>query len=105
MSKLRSRVVNPLSLMTDIFVEHERLTRALAELRDALVTSPDDDWYIGLHEARGHHRRIGDELKALASLVSLNARRKSPPGPAPEPPTSPSSPPSLPPSHNLKLVS
>jgi hypothetical protein len=82
---METRPVNPLSLMTDVFVEFERLRQNLEGLRDALVETPGaSHHHHELHAARGNCRRISDELRAIHSLLSLvtySTAKPEPPSP------------------------
>jgi hypothetical protein len=69
------RTVNSLSLLTDIFVEAERLQKCLEVLRDELVKKPDE-WHSEVHEAMCHCRRIQNELRSIKSLQGGIARTK-----------------------------
>jgi hypothetical protein len=83
----RTRVVNPLSLMTDVFVELERLHCNLEALRDEMVEHPDADFHIELYDARHNCRRIMEELRSISSLMSLHRHFLK--GDAPTPPKGP----------------
>jgi hypothetical protein len=97
MSSLYSRPVTPMSLMTDVFVELERLRRNLEVLRDELVRKPDGD-HVELRDARRNCRRIDEGLRMMRQLLG--------PGKAPEPsapePSAPAPEPKGPP--NLRVM-
>ena len=96
----RVRMVNPMSLMADVFVLLERLHVSLEQVRDELVVDPDE-LPMALFEARRHGRRIDEELRRIKSLLPLRkAGQKS--EPTPTPPESEPTPPVGPP--DLKLV-
>lgn len=89
-----TRYVNPLSLMTDVFVELEQLKQNLETLRDELVVHEDnpDHYFYEMSYARRNCRRIDEELRCISSLLALHRKR---------PPTTP---PSKPPPTPLKVI-
>ena len=94
---MKSRTVNPLSLMTDVFVLFERLKVSLEETRDELVHN-DRQIPDGLRESIYNCGKLLEELRGVKSLCHLGEwsdRPKPPKKPDPEPPGPP----------DLKIVS
>jgi hypothetical protein len=89
MSGIRCRTVTPMSLMTDVYVEFERLRHVLDELRDELVLEPALK-HVELGEAKRHCRKLIERLDVVDLLLVYPERlKKVPPPPAPPPPFRP----------------
>jgi hypothetical protein len=66
-----------MTVMTDVFVEFERLRQNLEDLRDSLVEAKSDmEPLRNLSAARGNCNQIVVELRSIRSLMSL-ARERS----------------------------
>jgi hypothetical protein len=86
MSQIRSRPVNPMSLMIDVFVSLERLKVSLEELRNELVRD-DRKLHVELCEAKHNCKNIIEELRTIASLLTgAEAVDCAPPAPPPKGP-------------------
>jgi hypothetical protein len=81
---MKIRPVNPMSLLTDVFVELERLHRACEALRDKLTTNGERRC-TELYDVRHHAYRIIKKLRVIDSLLSLQEEVESNSAPRPWP--------------------